>query len=144
MAAGLTLGRDKLDAFEQALGEAVTSILDGAELSGDLLTDGELRAEDLTLEFALELERTGPWGQKFPEPLFDGRFRVMSSRVVGGSHLKMVVQSLDGSEPLDAIAFNQGPEDLPATGAVRFLYRLGINRWRGDKSCQLMVEAIAG
>ncbi len=142
MAAGLTLSRDLLERFEEGLEEAVTAVLDGAKLTGDLLTDGGLSAEDLTLNFAIELERAGPWGQKFPEPLFDGRFRVVSSRVVGGSHLKMVVQSLDGSEPLDAIAFNRQPEDLPAADSVRLLYRLGINRWRGNESCQLMVEEI--
>jgi single-stranded-DNA-specific exonuclease len=142
MAAGLTLARDRLERFEEGLEEAVMAVLDGAKLTGDLLTDGELTAEDLTLGFAIELERAGPWGQKFPEPLFDGRFRVVSSQVVGGSHLKMVVQSLDGSERLDAIAFNRLPEDLPETDSVRLLYRLGINRWRGNESCQLMVEEI--
>lgn len=144
MAAGLTLPRDRLHTFQQGLDEAVIAVLGGAKLTGDLLTDGELHAEDLTLEFAFELERIGPWGQRFPEPLFDGRFRVVNTRIVGGSHLKMVVQSLDGSEPLDAIAFNRLPEDLPDTGSVRLLYRLGINRWRGNESCQLMVEEIPG
>ena len=144
MAAGLTLPRNRLDMFQEGLDKAVTAVLGGAKLTGDLLTDGELHAEDLTLEFAFELERIGPWGQRFPEPLFDGRFRVVSTRIVGGSHLKMVVQSLDGSEPLDAIAFNRLPEDLPDTGSVRLLYRLGINRWRGNESCQLMVEEIPG
>ncbi len=144
MAAGLTLPRNRLEMFQEGLDKAVTAVLGGAKLTGDLFTDGELRAEDLSLEFALELERIGPWGQRFPEPLFDGRFRVVSTRIVGGSHLKMVVQSLDGSEPLDAIAFNRLPEDLPDTGSVRLLYRLGINRWRGNESCQLMVEEIPG
>jgi hypothetical protein len=54
----------------------------------------------------------------------------------------MIVQSIDGSEPVEAIAFNRMPDDLPASGAVRLLYRLGINRWRGNESCQLMVEEI--
>jgi single-stranded-DNA-specific exonuclease len=144
MAAGLTLPRERLGQFEDTLSEAVTAVLDGATLVDDLVTDGELSARDLTLGFASQLEQMGPWGQKFPEPLFDGRFRVISSRVVGGSHLKMVVQSLDGSEPLDAIAFNRLPEDLPESDSVRLLYRLEINRWRGNESCQLRVEELPG
>jgi hypothetical protein len=56
----------------------------------------------------------------------------------------MVVQSIDGSEPLDAIAFNRLPEDLPGADSVRLLYRLGINRWRGNESCQLMIEEMPG
>jgi len=142
MAAGLTLDGDKYPQFEKSVAAAVTVILDGAELSNELLTDGELSAAEISLGFAASLEQLGPWGQRFPEPVFDGLFNVIDSRVVGGSHLKMIVQSIDGSEPVDAIAFNRLPEDLPQSGAVRLLYRLGINRWRGNESCQLMVEEI--
>ena len=42
----------------------------------------------------------------------------------------------------DAIAFNRMPDDLPPSGSVRLLYRVGINRWRGEESCQLMIEEI--
>ena len=142
MAAGLTLDGDQYPQFKISVAEAVTVILDGAELSAELLTDGELSAAEISLGFAASLEQLGPWGQRFSEPVFDGLFEVIDSRVVGGSHLKMIVQSIDGSEPVDAIAFNRLPEDLPQSGAVRLLYRLGINRWRGNESCQLMVEEI--
>jgi single-stranded-DNA-specific exonuclease len=124
------------------LQEAVPSVLGGLELSAEVLTDGELDPEDLSLELAAQLESLEPWGQRFPEPLFDGRFRVLEHRIVGGAHLKMIVAPADGGEALDAIAFNHLPEDLPVSGAVRLLYRLGINRWRGSESCQLLVEEI--
>ena len=57
-------------------------------------------------------------------------------------HLKMILRPIDGSEPVDAIAFNRLPEELPSSGAVRLLYRLGVNRWMGNEDCQLVVEAI--
>ena len=142
MAAGLTLDGSQYAQFVKSVSDAVTAILDGTELSAELLTDGELAATDISLGFAASLDRLGPWGQHFPEPVFDGLFEVIERRVVGGSHLKMIVRSIDGGEPVDAIAFNRLPEDLPASGAVRLLYRLGINRWRGNESCQLMVEEI--
>jgi len=142
MAAGLTLESEKLPQFKEALAPAVEAVLNGAVLTAELLTDGELPAADLGLEMATSLENLGPWGQSFPEPLFDGRFEILDQRVVGGSHLKMVVCPLDGSEALDAIAFNRMPDDLPPSGPARMLYRLGINRWRGEESCQLMVEDI--
>ena len=142
MAAGLTLDGSQYAQFVKSVSDAVTAILDGTELNAELLTDGELAAADISLGFAASLGRLGPWGQHFPEPVFDGLFEVIESRVVGGSHLKMIVRSIDGGEPVDAIAFNRLPEDLPASGAVRLLYRLGINRWRGSESCQLMVEEI--
>jgi single-stranded-DNA-specific exonuclease len=142
MAAGLTLDFDKLPEFRESLLPAVDAVLDGAELTSEILTDGELQASDICLRLAGWLEDLGPWGQRFPEPLFDGRFDVLDQRVVGGSHLKMVVRPLDGSDVLDAIAFNRMPDDLPAAGPARMLYRVGINRWRGEESCQLMIEEI--
>jgi len=142
MAAGLTLDSAHLARFRESLPEGVLAVLGGEELTAEILTDGELAAGELSLEMASAIEQQGPWGQRFPEPLFDGMFEVIDKRVVGGSHLKMVLQSHDGSEALDAIAFNRLPEDLPASASVRLLYSLGINRWRGSESCQLMVEEI--
>jgi len=142
MAAGLSLDRANLVAFQDSLEEAVRVVLDGAELTAEILTDGGLSAGELSLETACAIEDSGPWGQRFPEPLFDGSFNVIQFRVVGGSHLKMVVQSTEGGEALDAIAFNRTSEDLPPSGIVRLLYRLGVNRWRGNASCQLVVEEI--
>jgi len=54
----------------------------------------------------------------------------------------MILRPLEGDEALDAIAFNRMPDDLPPSGPVRLLFRVGINRWRGEESCQLMVEQI--
>jgi single-stranded-DNA-specific exonuclease len=142
MAAGLTLRREGLEPFRAALVEAVGVILDGAELSNEVLTDGSVEGADLDLALAAELEDLGPWGQRFPEPLFDGSFEVLEQRVVGGAHLKMVVRSLDGGEPVDAIAFRCSPEDVDSARAVRLLYRLAVNRWRGNASCQLVVDQI--
>lgn len=142
MAAGLSIDRGGLSAFEAALSEAVTLQLNGTVLTEEILTDGELGGADFSLETALDIERFGPWGQHFPEPLFDGHFDVVDRRVVGGSHLKMIVKPYGGGPEVDAIAFNRLPENLPASGAARFLYRLGINRWRGAQSPQLLVEHI--
>ena len=142
MAAGLSLERNRLEHFREALSEAVLTMLDGDVLTQEILTDGELRGGELGLETALAIEQFGPWGQRFPEPLFDGRFDVVDRYIVGGAHLKMVVKEHGGDACLDAIAFNRLPEDLPASGPVRLLYRLGVNRWQGAESPQLLVEFI--
>lgn len=142
MAAGLSLERAGLEPFRDAFSNAVVEILDGEELSREILTDGELAANELGLETALAIEQYGPWGQRFPEPLFEGVFDVIDRRVVGGSHLKMIVRGRRGGQELDAIAFNRLPGDLPRSGGVHMLYRLAVNRWRGQQSCQLMVEEL--
>ena len=142
MAAGLTLHTDGLDPFQESLIEAVTAILDGAALNDEVLTDGELGGNEIGLSLASELEALGPWGQRFPEPVFEGKFEVLDQRVVGGAHLKMLVRSLDDGQPVDAIAFNCSPEALRGSRSVELLYRLGVNRWRGSESCQLVVDHI--
>ena len=142
MAAGLTLTVDQLEPFKQALNESIAFFLKGRTLSNEILTDGELSADDMILPFAELIRSLGPWGQHFPEPLFEGRFVVRESKVVGGSHLKMVLRPVDGAGSIDAIAFGRLPEDLPDSDTIRLIYKLDVNHFRGHKTCQLMVEQI--
>ncbi len=142
MAAGLSLPADKLADFSAALEHSVDMFLGGVAPSAEIMTDGELSGIDINLELAQQLRDMGPWGQHFPEPLFEGVFEVISHRVVGGAHLKMVLRPLDGQKPVDAIAFGKLPDQLPASGSVRLLYKLDVNYFRGECICQLMVERI--
>lgn len=142
MAAGLTMAVDQLEPFKQALNESIAFFLKGRTLNNEILTDGVLSADDMTLPFAELIRSLGPWGQHFPEPLFEGRFVVRESRVVGGSHLKMVLRPVDGTGSIDAIAFGRLPEDLPDSDTVRLVYKLDVNHFRGHKTCQLMVDQI--
>ncbi|MSQ98855.1 MAG: single-stranded-DNA-specific exonuclease RecJ [Xanthomonadales bacterium] len=143
MAAGLTLPATQLDTFRECLLQAVLTVLDGATLEAEVLTDGTLEPADIGLELAVLLQNLGPWGQRFAEPLFDGLFEVLQHRVVGGSHLRMTLRPQGARTQVEGIAFNHMPEDLPPGGGpVRLLYKLDINRWRGSETCQLMVERI--
>jgi single-stranded-DNA-specific exonuclease len=142
MAAGLSLEHSRLEAFKTLFAECVLEQLDGAELMAETLTDGELRPGDINLDFAHQLGKLGPWGQTFPEPVFEGSFDIVEQRVVGGSHLKMSLRPMGGREPIDAIAFGHQPEDLPGAGAARMLYRLEVNRFRGHETCQLVIQGI--
>jgi len=142
MAAGLSLEAARLDAFREAFIESVEYFLEDRPLDNVIETDGELPADDIDMPFAELLRSLGPWGQHFPEPLFEGRFVVEEQRVVGGSHLKMQLRPAGGRSRIDAIAFGCLPEDLPQTDTIRVVYRLDINHFRGNRTCQLMVEHI--
>jgi len=141
MAAGMTLARSDFDAFCQAFDRAVRDVLTAADLEAAITTDGPLSSDELSLETAALLKRAGPWGQHFPEPLFDGEFRVVSQRIVGENHLKLVLQPVDGSGIIDGIAFNTGPEvpDYTRTGA-RVVYKPDANTFRGRTNFQLLVD----
>lgn len=142
MAAGLSMPAANFDKFKAATDEAIEYFLQGKTLSNEILTDGELSPADINLGFAELLGDLGPWGQQFPEPLFEGRFVVEEQRVVGGAHLKMMLRPVYGEALIDAIAFGKLPEDLPQTDTVGFVYKLDINHFRGNKTCQLMIEKI--
>ncbi|HKJ10527.1 MAG TPA: single-stranded-DNA-specific exonuclease RecJ, partial [Gammaproteobacteria bacterium] len=145
MAAGLSLPRAHLEAFQAAFDEVVRERLDDDALRGVIYSDGELAAEDFSLDTAERLRNAGPWGQGFPEPVFDGLFEVRSRRVVGERHLKLTVIPQGTAAVLDAIAFNQADGEYAAAGAtVRLAYRLDVNEFRGARSVQLVVEHMAG
>jgi single-stranded-DNA-specific exonuclease len=137
MAAGLNIKRVHYPRFSAAFDQAVADRLDQSALTRSVLTDGELSGAELTLETAEMLSEAGPWGQAFPEPLFHGEFDLVNQRVVGGSHLKMVVKH--GRRLIDAIAFRNPP--LPEhTKRVLLVYRLARNDYGPDPTLQLMVE----
>ncbi|HIF9418703.1 TPA: single-stranded-DNA-specific exonuclease RecJ [Photobacterium damselae] len=145
MAAGLTIDTKQLDAFSRAFDQAVRNELGEDELKGILLTDGELEANEFNLDTAEMLRAGGPWGQQFPEPTFDGTFRLLHQKLVGGKHLKMMVEPLHGGSVIDAIAFNVDLKRWPDASVqqVELVYRLDINEFRGNRSVQLMIEHLA-
>jgi len=140
MAAGLTLRRADYDAFSAAFDNEVRKHLTETELQRVLLSDGDLSADELQLELAEALRSAGPWGQGFPEPLFDGVFEVVSQRVVGDKHLKLVLCYPGDSRIFDAIAFNFIHKGSQPLQRARIAYRLDVNEYRGQRSLQLMIE----
>jgi single-stranded-DNA-specific exonuclease len=143
MAAGLSLRREQFAEFERAFDAVVRAQLDPEQLTAVLWSDGELPPAQMTLATAGQLREGGPWGQHFPEPLFDGEFLLLQQRLVGGRHLKMVLAHPDAPQQvIDAIAFSIDPRSWPNPDLqrVRIAYRLDINEWRGTETVQLLVE----
>ncbi|HUH37999.1 MAG TPA: single-stranded-DNA-specific exonuclease RecJ [Spongiibacteraceae bacterium] len=144
MAAGMSLARDCLEDFARAFDREVRRQLSADDLTATLFSDGELDGSEFELALAEQLRIAAPWGQQFPEPLFDGRFRLITQRIVGERHLKMIVENAAGQK-LDAIAFNVDTAQWPApqVSAVHLAYKLDVNEFRGQRSVQLLVEHIA-
>jgi single-stranded-DNA-specific exonuclease len=134
MAAGLSLQEAHLPAFQRAFEEVAQSLLTAADLTKTVETDGELERDDFSVEMARSLEQQ-VWGQGFPQPLFDGLFRVESQRVVGEKHLKLKLSSAAGA--FDAIHFFCAD---PMPSSIRAVYSLGINEYNGKTSLQLIVR----
>jgi single-stranded-DNA-specific exonuclease len=143
MAAGLTLSEGNLAEFKIAFAAEIAARADRESLAGVIYSDGLLSREELCIGTAQALRGGGPWGQGFPEPLFDGEFKVVDARIVGGRHLKLRLGSPEsGAEPIEAIAFGYmgGPSedaDLGSGATVQLAYRLEVNEFRGLERMQL-------
>ncbi|MFU8797844.1 MAG: single-stranded-DNA-specific exonuclease RecJ [Gammaproteobacteria bacterium] len=144
MAAGLSLKRSNYEDFSKAFNEEVERHLMQNDLQGKIYTDGELLAEYCDIKVAELLRDSGPWGQQFPEPVFEGRFRILDQRLVGNKHLKLILGLGENGQPIEAIAFNIDMKQWPNKRAefMNIVYRLDINSFRGKRSVQLMVEHI--
>ncbi len=142
MAAGLSLSRAALTAFTAAFDAVIAEQVDPLALTPLVYTDGPLGEREMTLELARLLNTAAPWGQAFPEPLFDGEFEVSQRRLVGVDHLKLQL-GLAGRS-FAAIAF--GAADAPWAEArrIRAAYRLSVNEYQGNETLQLVIEHAEG
>ena len=145
MAAGLSLPQDNYDAFAAAFDAQVRRQLSADDLTGRLLSDGQLGGAEFDLDLAKALRHAGPWGQHFPEPLFNGVFEIIQQRLVGEKHLKLVLKTQCGTRRLDAIAFNIDRELWPNPNVrwVELAYKLDVNVFRERESVQLMISHLA-
>ena len=141
MAAGLSLAKSDLEAFRAALNSVVADTLRDVPPESIEDSDGELAPGDFSVQLAEQLVRGGPWGQHFPEPMFDGVFTVSRHRIVGDKHLKMTL-TID-SVDVEAIAFNIDVDEWLSQPLerIRALYRLDINEFRGDRNAQLVIDS---
>jgi single-stranded-DNA-specific exonuclease len=143
MAAGLSLPLAGLEQFRAAFDAEVQRWMSKEDAIGIVYSDGALSREELSLESARLLRASGPWGQAFPEPVFDGAFNVRGVRVLSERHLKLDI--CDGDEPAcEAIAFRHFDDaDAPlvrANDRIELAYRLDVNQYNGSEKMQLVVE----
>ena len=142
MAAGLEIAESNLAQFADLFAEQVFAALGDVAVTGSLCSDGEIAARDHSLDLARAIRDGGPWGQGFPDPMFDGEFEIVDRRVVGKNHLRLRLRLKPGDVPIEAIAFNETGQDWPPE--CRFLkvaYKLTVNDYRGIESAQMIIES---
>lgn len=144
MAAGLSIAQADYATFAKVFSDEVSKHLSEEQLHGELLSDGALSESELVLATAELLQDAGPWGQQFPEPLFDNVFTIIEQRLVGEKHLRLRLQHPNGGKVITAIQFftdlNQWPNHR--CEQVRAAYRLDINEYNGVFSLQLIISAL--
>lgn len=141
MAAGMSLHRANLPAFRLAFRDTVLRVLGGELPSMTLCSDGELSASEISLSNACLLRDAGPWGQQFPEPMFDGEFEIERAQCLSERHQRLQLRK-DGIS-YAAILFDAGKRGWrEGQSQIRILYKLNVNSWREQDSVQLMIERV--
>ncbi len=140
MAAGLTIACERIAEFSRIFDEVVSAQVTEAQLQHCLISDGELEVDEFDLAVAAMIREAGPWGQAFPEPLFDDTFKILEQRIVGEKHLKLKLSKAE--KVLDAVAFFVDVKAWPNYRCqfIRAAYRLDINEYKGRQSTQLIIE----
>jgi single-stranded-DNA-specific exonuclease len=139
MAAGLSLRTEDYPRFAEAFDTLAREWLDDDQMQAVQHTDGELPVGAATLELARQLRAAGPWGQAFPEPVFDNVFECASWRVMGERHLRLSLRDPRDGSVHDAVMFN-AYEGSPPPAVLHAAYELVINDWQGRESARLLLR----
>ncbi|MEK5769649.1 MULTISPECIES: single-stranded-DNA-specific exonuclease RecJ [Acinetobacter] len=138
-AAGLTIKKQHFAEFKQVF-EQLIAEMDESLFTATLWTDGELPVSAFQIETVDLLQNLSPWGQKFPQPIFEGIFKILDYRWLKDVHLKLRV-ALENGQVVDAIAFsaiNKYKFD-PMKQHVRLVYELDKNVFNGNVSLQMRI-----
>jgi single-stranded-DNA-specific exonuclease len=144
MAAGLSLSVENYEQFKTTFEQTIFEKIKPEDLNSNIWTDGELNHEEFKLDLALLLQKEGPWGQNFPEPIFDNTFILIHQFLIKEKYLKLSVKLPDSEKYFDAIAFKVDLNEWPDYHCqkVQLVYRLDVNEYQGGKKLQLIVEYI--
>ena len=144
MAAGLSIKLAHYSAFQREFDVICRELMTKEQLDQVIQSDGELGESDFNLNLAGLIKYAGPWGQQFPEPIFDGCFQIINQRIVGTNHLKLTLGVLGTQLCVDAIAFNINLDDWPDKSCqqIECAYQLDINEFRGVQTVQLLIRHI--
>ena len=134
MSAGVSIREEHFGEFESVFEAIAQELLSPTDLTKLIETDGALAQEDFSLDIARGLEQQ-VWGQGFPQPLFEGEFKVQSQRVVGEKHLKLKLTTHNGTH--EAMRFFSAD---PMPEHIRAAYKLALNEYNGTTTLQLIIE----
>ncbi|OTQ35297.1 single-stranded-DNA-specific exonuclease RecJ [Gilliamella apis] len=144
MAAGLSIQEKDLDQFSAHFEALITEQLNLDVLEQIIETDGEIDNQDFNYAIAKQLKESGPWGEGFTEPTFDGDFIVHQQRLFAEKHLKLVLEPKNGGPIIEGICFNVNLTQWPdnTIKIVKIVYQLDVNDFHGNQAVKLMIRHI--
>lgn len=144
MAAGLTIRRDRVDAFRERFRAVAAESLSPDDLGPEQRVDLEIELRHATPELERFVRHLEPCGMGNPAPVFGVRgARFADPRTVGRNHLKGNLRQGEGY--LSAIGFHLADRagGWVGEGPVDAAFRLEINEFRGTTTLQARLMTLA-
>jgi len=143
LAAGFTAKVKDLPIIQKKLEALVKKDLANKTLAPELTIDCQIDLKDINWSLMGTLDQFRPFGFANPQPIFASKkVNLVDFRPVGQTkkHLKLTV--LQGSNKLDAIAFNFGSlaSKLKPDQLIDIAYTIDENTWNGSKNLQLKIK----
>ena len=143
LAAGLTVRRDRLDEFIEAINDKISEKY-GALPPPVMTYDAEVRANDINITQVRQIGLLEPFGVANSSPLF----RINGCEITGiaplssGKHTRLTVRK-DGIE-YATLFFGRSPESLgvDVSEKVDLLFTMSENEFRGNVSVQMLVRGL--
>lgn len=144
MAVGLSIRENDLERFRKHFETLIDKRLNANTLEQIIETDGEIDSQDFNYAMAKQLKESGPWGEGFTEPTFDGDFIVHQQRLFAEKHLRLVLEPKNGGPIIEGVCFNVNLTQWPDNTIknVKIIYQLDVDDFRGNQTAKLMIRHI--
>lgn len=142
MAVGLVIRENDLTIFSNVFSSLLETQLNSDLLLPIIETDGEVDSCDMNYEIAKQLKASGPWGEGFPEPLFDGEFVIHNQRLFAEKHLKLILEPKNGGALIEGVFFNADLQIWPdkSIKQVKLAYHLDVDNFRNNQAAKLLIR----
>lgn len=153
-AAGLSMPEENLEELKIRLNDLLSEIPLIQRTQQDLY-DLEISSDEIDVKLVKELERLEPYGMGNAKPRFKMTdFRLESYELLKDIHVRWSLSSKSGAFPLKGISFNYvdkwgipDPKEVfeaqEKGETLSCYFTLGINRFRGNETLQLMIDKIS-
>ena len=144
LAAGLSVTRDKLDAFRKKINEYAESALNEEDMIPSVEADLEIRSAEADIDLADGLRILEPYGVGNPIPSFVVRDLTLTeiAPVSEGKHTRL--SFTDGNRSVVGMYFSCRSETLGlhVGESVDVLFNIDVNEWKGRRSVQFIIRDV--
>jgi single-stranded-DNA-specific exonuclease len=139
-AAGISIKEENIEGFSKLFNEAAQNSLTDSDTIPKTLIDVECDLKEIDRSLISQIEILAPFGNMNPEPVFCIKnVKVTSSTVVGGNHLRMLINKNNAS--CGSIWFNKGHfSNILSDSTADIVFRPQINYWNGESNTQLKIK----